>query len=202
MPPPPTAAAEPDANALAARALDAIGAQRKMPGLSVTHGWSLTGWLFGHGRWVGDSLLLALLLVCLGCIAVAVLRARASRSTPWHDDVPVAAAPGGAASPHLSLAEAHAGEGRFAEAIHELLLQALADIRSVQGTALPPSLTSREILSRAELAPSPRGTLRQLIGRVEWTLFGLRAAELSDYQAGRADLDQLRQALAPAVAMA
>jgi hypothetical protein len=172
-----------------------------MPGLSVTHGWSLADWLFGHGRWIGDLLLLALLLAGVGFIAVAVLRARASRSTPWQDDVKVAAAPGGAASPHLSLAEAHAAEGRFADAIHELLLQALADIRSVQGTALPTSLTSREILGRAELAPLPRGTLRLLIGRVEWTFFGLRAAELSDYQAGRADLDQLRQALTPNVAV-
>jgi len=193
----PPAAAQSDPDMLASRALDAIGAQRDMPGLSVTHGWSFTFWLFGHGRWVGLSLLLALLVLCLVCIAVAVLRARARRATPWQESVPVASAPGGAASPHLAQAEAHAGEGRFAEAIHELLLQALADIRSVQGTALPPSLTSREILGLAKLAPSPRGTLRVLIGRVEWTFFGLRAAELSDYQAGRADLDQLRQALAP-----
>jgi hypothetical protein len=198
MPSPTHAAAELEPNDLASRALDAIGAQREMPSLSATHGWSLFNFnLFDLGD-IADILFLALLLLCLGLIATSILRARARRSIPWQTSVAVTQSPAGGASPHLERAEAHARDGRFAEAIHELLLQALADIRSVHGTALAPSLTSREILRQASLAESARAALRVLIGRVEWTWFGLRAAESTDYQAGRADLDQLRHALGPA----
>jgi hypothetical protein len=193
MPPP---IHEADPNQLASQALDALGAQREMPGLSATHGWS---WLFKfQPGWITDALMLALLLVCLGLIAAAVLRARARRATAWQQTVPHGENPAGAASPHLDRAENFARDGRFAEALHELLLQALADIRALHGTALAPSLTSREILREPSLADSARAALHLLIGRVEWTWFGLRAAESADYQAGRADLDQLRQALRPA----
>ncbi len=187
-----------DPNEMASRALNAIGAQREMPSVTVTHGFSLFHWLFRHGSATGDVVFGGLLLLCLGLIAVAVLRARARRSAPWQASVAVAANPLGAASPHLDLAEAHARDGRYAEAMHELLLQALADIRGQPGASLGPSLTSREILHQARLADTPRGALRMLIGRVEYTYFGLRAAEGADYQASRADLDQLRQALRPA----
>jgi hypothetical protein len=191
--PPPTHDADP--NRLASEALDALGAQREMPGLSATHGWSFS-FTFQHG-WITDALVLALLLVCFGLIVASVLRARARSTAAWQQTVPVAENPAGAASPHLDCAEKFACEGRFAEAIHELLLQALADIRALHGTALAPSLTSREILREASLADIARTALRLLIGRVERTWFGLRAAESADYQAGRADLDQLRQALRP-----
>lgn len=190
--PPPTH--ETDPNQLASQALNALGAQREMPGLSVTHGWSFSF----HAGWITYALVLAVVLICLGLIAASVLRARARSQSAWQHPVAIAQNPAGAASPHLDRAENFAREGRFAEAIHELLLQALADIRALHGTALAPSLTSREILREPSLADTARTALRLLIGRVEWTWFGLRAAESADYQAGRADLDQLRQALRPA----
>lgn len=196
--PTPTATAEADPNALAARALDAIGAQRDMPGFTARHGWSWGTWLVGHGRWHATTLLIAIAFICTGLLGAAIWRARARRAVAWQENVPVTQGPGGTVSPHLERAEAYARDGRFAEALHELLLQALADIRGLPGTALAPSLTSREILRQAKLGEVPSATLRLLIGRVEWTYFGLRAAESSDYQAGRADLDQLRQSLNPA----
>jgi len=192
--PPPTHEADP--NQLASQALDALRAQREMPGLSATHGWSFP-FTFQHG-WIINALVLALVLACLALIATAVLRARARGTSTWQQPVAIAENPAGAASPHLDRAEKFAREGRFAEALHELLLQALADIRALHGTTLAPSLTSREILREPSLADTTRAALSLLIGRVEWTWFGLRAAESADYQAGRADLDQLRQALRPA----
>jgi hypothetical protein len=193
---PPLSTADP--NEMASRALDAIGAQREMPSISVTHGFSLLHWLFDRGGWIGDAAFGGLLLLCLGLIVVAVLRARGRRSAVWQESVAVAASPTGAASPHLERAEILARDGRYAEAMHELLLQALADIRGQPGTSLGASLTSREILHQARLGDLPRGALRMLVGRVEYTYFGLRSAEGTDYQASRADLDQLRQALHPA----
>jgi hypothetical protein len=197
MPPPTTAAAEADPNEMASRALDAIGAQREMPSLSVSHGYSLFHWFFGQS-WIFFTISAAVLLLCLGAIVLSVLRARGRHSTPWQESVAVAANPTGAASPHLERAEVFARDGRYAEAMHELLLQALADIRGQAGAALGLSLTSREILRQAKLGDTPRGALRTLIGRVEYTYFGLRSAEGADYQACRADLDQLRQAITPA----
>jgi hypothetical protein len=197
MLPPTNAAAEADLNEMASRALDAIGAQREMPSLSVSHGFSLLRWLFGQS-WLFYSVTAGVLLLCLGVIVVAVLRARGRRSAPWQESVAVAANPAGGASPHLERAEVFARDGRYGEAMHELLLQALADIRGQAGASLAPSLTSREILRQAKLGDTPRGALRMLIGRVEFTYFGLRSAEGTDYQACRADLDQLRQALRPA----
>jgi hypothetical protein len=178
--------------------LQAVGAQRDMPSLSATHGWSLLDLAGREPGWLADTLFAALLLFCVAVIVTVVLRARGRRSALWQEAVAIAANPGGAASPHLDRAESFARDGRFAEAIHELLLQALADIRALHGAALAPSLTSREILREASLAESARAALRLLIGRVEWTYFGLRAAESTDYHAGRADLDQLRRSLRPA----
>jgi hypothetical protein len=192
----PYEAAGADPNHLASQALDALGAQREMPGLSASHGWSLF-FKFQPG-WIADAIALAVLVLCLGLIVASVLRGRARREAAWQQTVAIADNPAGAASPHLDRAEHFAREGRFAEAIHELLLQALADIRALHGAALAPSLTSREILREPSLADTARAALRLLIGRVEWTYFGLRAAESADYLAGRADLDQLRHALRPA----
>jgi hypothetical protein len=198
MPPPTHLAAEADPNELASRALQALGAQREMPTLSADRGWSPFGLFSGPHGWIADAFCLAVVLLCFALIVIAVLRAIARRDASWQPSVAVAASPLGAASPHLDRAESCAREGRFSEAIHELLLQALADIRAEHGATLAPSLTSREILRQPGLADPSRAALRLLISRVEWTYFGLRAAESTDYQAGRADLDQLRQALRPA----
>jgi hypothetical protein len=198
MPPPSIAAAEADPNEMALRALEAIGAQREMPSVSVSHGFSVFRWLFARGSAIGDAVFVGLLVLCLGLILVAVLRARGRQRAAWQESVAVAASPTGSASPHLERAEVFARDGRYGEAMHELLLQALADIRGQAGNSLGPSLTSREILQQARLGDLPRAALRMLIGRVEYTYFGLRSAEGSDYQASRADLDRLRQALLPA----
>lgn len=160
--------AQADLNALASRTLHAIGAQREMPQLTVEHGWSLFGWLLGARPVAANILLIAVLLLCAGFILLAVMSARRRRIPKWetHSQLAAAANP---ATPHLDIADGYADEGRFVEAIHELLLQGLADIRAQSGSTLSPSLTSREILREANLAEMARDALRVLVGRVEWT---------------------------------
>ena len=94
----------------------------------------------------------------------------------------------------LGAADELAREGRYVEAMHVLLLQALADMRRRLGE-FADSLTSREILRHAKLSPAGQGALRDIVERVELTHFGLRPATAADYRACRASFGALAQAL-------
>jgi len=81
---------------------------------------------------------------------------------------------------HGRLAE----EGRFAEAIHALLLRAMADLSSrtdSAGRATSPAKTSREILRSSSLAPELRRALAPLVAAVERAYFGTGLAGLEEY---------------------
>jgi hypothetical protein len=88
-----------------------------------------------------------------------------------------------------------AADGRFVEAMHLLLLHALADIRQRLGEQFADSLTSREILRSTRLSEAGRASLRDIVDRVEWSYFGRRPAALADYAACRASFDALAHAL-------
>ena len=95
----------------------------------------------------------------------------------------------------LGAADELAAEGRFVEAMHVLLLQGLAAIRSGLDEEFADSLTSREILRRARLPDPGRTSLRDIVSRVELTYFGQYPAALADYEACRASFNTLTQAL-------
>jgi hypothetical protein len=95
----------------------------------------------------------------------------------------------------LRAADELAAEGRFVDAMHVLLLQALADIRQGLDEQFADSLTSREILRSTRLSEAGRASLRDIVDRVEWTYFGERPAVLPDYVACRASFDALARAL-------
>jgi len=69
-----------------------------------------------------------------------------------------------------------AEQGRFDEAIHLLLLQALHHLRQERAIALQESQTSREILRGGDLQPQRRAGLATMIGAVEFCHFGGRPA--------------------------
>jgi hypothetical protein len=71
--------------------------------------------------------------------------------------------------------------GRFVDAMHVLLLQALADMHRRLDVALADSLTSREILRRAKVSPLAKSALQDIIGAVERAYFGDHPADESDY---------------------
>ena len=104
---------------------------------------------------------------------------------------------GKAGSPAAALGAADelAAAGRFVEAMHVLLLQGLAAIRSGLDEEFADSLTSREILRRARLPDPGRTSLRDIVNRVELTYFGQYPAALADYEACRASFNTLTQAL-------
>jgi hypothetical protein len=95
----------------------------------------------------------------------------------------------------LAAADDLARQGRFVDAMHVLLLQGLADIRRHLDEEFADSLTSREILRSTKLSEAGRHSLRDIIGRVEWTYFGEHPADATDYAACRASFDALAHAL-------
>lgn len=99
-------------------------------------------------------------------------------------------------------ADALAAEGRFAEAMHVLLLRSLLEVRERCPGLFRDAWTSREILRRASLPSEGPVVLRDLIDRVEPVHFGRRPAAPEDYRACRTSyarlLDLLRTGLTPA----
>jgi len=74
--------------------------------------------------------------------------------------------------------EALAREGRYAEAVHALLLVILARIRD----RLAPSWTSREVLRQVEWRDEVRTELAKLVGAVERSQFGGARVERRHYE--------------------
>jgi hypothetical protein len=121
---------------------------------------------------------------------------RAGRSGAWAQDETAALEAG----PHppevvLDAADDLAAQGRFVEAMHVLLLQALADIRRRLDEEFADSMTSREILRSRRLADALRRPLREVITRVELTYFGGHPAARDDYLACRSSFSVLAQTL-------
>jgi hypothetical protein len=94
------------------------------------------------------------------------------------------ALPGDAPPPPLRVEiagpEALAAAGRYAEAIHELLLETLAALS--RAGQLAPSFTSREILERVRLPEQARDALSGLVLAVEVSRFGGVSAGEADYR--------------------
>ena len=110
-----------------------------------------------------------------------LLRARGESAEPVR-------APGAAAGPRASLmtADQLAAEGRYTEAMHQLLHDTVAALRRRLGATIPDALTSREILRALPLQAAERTAFRDMIEHVEQTWFAERRAALDDYHAVRA----------------
>jgi hypothetical protein len=141
-------------------------------------------------------LLLGLLLLGAAVFLVRALRDRrpVARAAP----APAPAAPAAAPEPAAVAAEGPreeadrlAAEGRLAEAVHRLLLDALELLRR-RGEALAPALTAREILRRVRLPAAEGEALGQLVALVERCWFGGQPTSLDDYRRCRESVDRLR----------
>lgn len=88
-----------------------------------------------------------------------------------------------------------ARQGRFADAMHALLLQSLADVRQRLDEQFADSLTSREILRSTKLPSEGREPLREIIARVERTYFGEYGAGPQDYSICRDRFTELERVL-------
>lgn len=86
----------------------------------------------------------------------------------------------------LREADALAAQGRYAEAIHHLLLRSVEDIARRRPRLVRPALTSRDI-ARADGIPGRARTIfGDLAGVVERSLFGARPVAADDWTRARA----------------
>jgi hypothetical protein len=89
------------------------------------------------------------------------------------------------ASESLASADALAALGRFAEAMHVLLLYSLTEIRRRLRVEFADSLTSREIVRSARLPDAGKAALTGIVARVEAVYFGDHPADRADYESCR-----------------
>jgi hypothetical protein len=118
------------------------------------------------------------------------------RSAEWASDVgAVEDALAGLPAQASTAADDLAGQGRYVEAMHLLLFRAFAELRERLGVNFADSLTSREILRRANLPEAGRASLKDIITRVELSHFGAHPAGVQDYGACRRSYDALMDLL-------
>lgn len=185
-----------DPQALAAEAIRRLGLQTELPRGSEPSDLSLA--LSGLAFWV---VVIAGLVLALGLLLYLVrdmipIPRRGSRGA-WADPEDRRTATGGSRAPELALGAADelAASGRFVDAMHVLLLQALAEIRRRLDDPFADSMTSREILRSLALSDELRRPLREVVDRVEWSYFGEHPAGREDYAACRGSFGALAQAL-------
>ncbi len=87
----------------------------------------------------------------------------------------------------LAEADALAAKGRYAEAIHLLLLVAMERLRRELGPRVAPALTSREVLALAPIPEAAVDPLSRMVALSEIKHFGGRAADAPDYRSCRRD---------------
>lgn len=170
------AAAASEASARAAEILGDAGYQRTLPAAVVPPElWHLDLGALG-------PVLRVLLWVALAVLALLAVTWIGRRLGGGARDVeaPPEVASDGAVPLPAENAEALAAEGRFAEAIHVLLLDTLETL--ARAGRLPRSLTSREIAGRVPLAPGARAALAALVEAVEVVWFGGAVPEEADFR--------------------
>ena len=141
-------------------------------------------------QWVMIAIAVVALLALLAVVVREQFEPGARRSVsgaPPEPDTPLAPT-----DPRALLARADelAAAGRFAEAMHCVLLAAMATIGGGQTLQSADSLTSWELLRSSPLPPPQLQTARELVIRVERTWFGKRPAAVEDYRYVRGKFDQ------------
>lgn len=125
--------------------------------------------------WLG---LAAIVLAVLWFIAREVIRIRLPEKSDKLDIRDDAWRPAPAAAlALLSDADALAAEGRFAEAVHLLLLRSINDIDGRLPNTVRPALTARDIAGLNRLPDAARPAFDRIARVVEHSLFGGRAVD-------------------------
>ena len=138
-------------------------------------------WAWPVLKWGLVALAAALLLYLVWRVVdPATLRRRqpADEEMDWTPDQQAALA-------LLDEADRLAAEGRFDEATHLLLLRSVGQIAELRPELIDPSSTAREIAAMPALPDKARHAFATIAGRVERSLFALRALSSEDWQAAR-----------------
>ncbi|WP_299620029.1 hypothetical protein [Pelagibius sp.] len=148
--------------------------------------------------WLGQAIIWTIVAIAVVMIAVFLYNAFQNRSglklnrdsaqtAPQRVDTPVRAQRKAIDARTLEEADALAAAGRFAEAIHLLLLVAMDHLRRDLGPRIAPALTGREILHLAALPQALAEPLGRMVSLSEIKHFGGRDAAGPDYALCRQD---------------
>ncbi|MFL6258622.1 MAG: DUF4129 domain-containing protein [Thermoanaerobaculia bacterium] len=142
--------------------------------------------VIGAGAFVSKVVFVVLFVVVGLLIAGWILREIVDRRRKRGVEVAPGGAPAAASASALSLsfddASRLAAEGRYAEAVHALLLAAIRHFAERSKTAIPPSRTSRELVRLLPLGPDARDAFAELVRTVELSLFGGADLGAEDYE--------------------
>jgi hypothetical protein len=180
-----------DPQALAQQAIQRLGLQTELLRAPEPAQWQLT---------LPPETLWLVIIIAVGALLYAFRDAlpmlRLGRRGAWTADEGAIDQTGPAApAVALGAADELAAQGHFVEAMHVLLLQALAEIRLRLDEQFADSMTSREILRSKYLSDQLRHPLGEVVSRVEWTYFGEHPAAQDDYLACRSSFSALARAL-------
>jgi hypothetical protein len=131
----------------------------------------------------------ALVLVVAGILAFLVSQIAESRR--FAPPVPASAVrqPAANAPPTadqlLAQADAFAAQGRYRDAMHCVVLAAMSHLARRFRDGAPESATSHEMLRAAQLEPSERAALGDLVIRTDRVWFGAYPSDATDYAAAR-----------------
>jgi hypothetical protein len=159
---------------------------RGMPGSDVESGdVPSPGAVWDQLKWVALALVVAGIL---GFLASQIAESR-RLTLPVHASLP-AAGPAEGTAPStadqlLAEADACAAAGRYRDAMHCVLLAAMAHVARRFRDGAPDSATSREILRAAQLKPVESAALRDLVTRTDRAWFGEYPSDANDYAGAR-----------------
>ena len=89
----------------------------------------------------------------------------------------------------LADADELAAQGRFAEAVHILLLRSIEDMQRFRPGSVRPAATSRDIAGLEVLPVTARPAFAAMAERVEVSLFGARAVDAEGFARARSDYE-------------
>lgn len=162
------------------------GGSKKGPGTSRP---------MSDSRGLGQIVLIAVgALVVIGFIAVLAREFTSGPAPP--ESAETRAAQTAFVAPERTVlddADRLAAAGRFAEAVHALLMRTIEALG--RQIVVSRALTSREILARAGLPTDARAAFADLVTAVEITHFGGRGADADDYARCVACFHRIRVAL-------
>jgi len=130
--------------------------------------------VLGAGAVLAKIVFIVLLVVAVLLVLGWVLREvmRRGRAAEESGGAAEAAAEAPEREPAFEDAARLAAEGRYAEAIHALLLAAIRTFAERSRTPVQPSRTSRELVRLLPLGAETRGAFTELVKTVELSLFG------------------------------
>ena len=141
--------------------------------------------VLGAGAFLARVIFIVLAVVAVLLVLGWLLRELISRGRQTRTDTDETREPAAEADerePAFEDAARLAGEGRYAEAIHALLLAAIRHFAERSRVAVQPSRTSRELVRLLPLGPELREAFTDLVQAVELSLFGGVAVGREEYE--------------------